>query len=201
MVTSTKKSTRLSDSRNPILSCKTKWPLWCSECSSGGYEFTSVNFYFLPPSGNFNPLVGKASNSVTSKNLKNNDLEKLPHTLSLTHWHTYHFALFYGCIYAHDNKRYHLWSVFSCFFSHYHSSWLLLLQWWWVQLLCVPLRMVNFELWPGETWTVKGETLSSHVISVIQLGWQLWSLDSKNRQNKIIWDFVIYKTEGTHYKS
>lgn len=56
--------------------------------------------------------------------------------------------------------------------------------------------MVNFELWPGETWTVKGETLSSHVISVIQLGWQLWSLDSKNRQNEIIWDFVIYKTEG-----
>lgn len=55
---------------------------------------------------------------------------------------------------------------------------------------------LNFELWPGETWTVKGETLSSHVISVIQLGWQLWSLDSKNRQNKIIWDFVIYKTEG-----
>lgn len=130
-----------------------------------------------------------------------NDLEKLPHTMSLTHWHTYHFALFYDCIHAHDNKRYHLWSVFSCFFSHYHSSWLLLLQWWWVQLLCVPLRMVNFELWPGETWTVKGETLSSHVISVIQLGWQLWCLDSKNRQNKIIWDFVIYKTEGTHYKS
>lgn len=129
------------------------------------------------------------------------NLRSYPHTMSLTHWHTYHFALFYDCIYAHDNKRYHLWSVFSCFFSHYHSSRLLLLQWWWVQLLCVPLRMVNFELWPGETWTVKGETLSSHVISVIQLGWQLWSLDSKNRQNKIIWDFVIYKTEGTHYKS
>lgn len=128
-----------------------------------------------------------------------NDLEKLPHTMSLTHWHTYDFALFYDCIHAHDNKRYHLWSVFSCFFSHYHSSWLLLLQWWWVQLLCVPLRMVNFELWPGETWTVKGETLSSHVISVIR-GWQLWCLDSKNRQNKILWDFVIYKTEETHYK-
>lgn len=82
MVTSTKKSTRLSDSRNPILSCKTKWPLWCSECSSGGYEFTSVNFYFLPPSGNFNPLVGKASNSVTSKNLKNKwPWEVTPHNV------------------------------------------------------------------------------------------------------------------------
>lgn len=82
MVTSTKKSTRLSDSRNPILSCKTKWSLWCSECSSGGYEFTSVNFYFLPPSGNFNPLVGKASNSVTSKNLKNKwPWEVTPHNV------------------------------------------------------------------------------------------------------------------------
>lgn len=88
MVTSTKKSTRLSDSRNPILSCKTKWPLWCSECSSGGYEFTSVSFYFLPPSGNFNPLVGKASNSVTSKNLKNKwPWEVTPHNVldTLTH--------------------------------------------------------------------------------------------------------------------
>lgn len=86
MVTSTKKSTRLSDSRNPILSCKTKWPLWCSECSSGGYEFTSVNFYFLPPSGNFNPLVGKASNSVTSK--KSQEKMTLRSYPTQCPWHT-----------------------------------------------------------------------------------------------------------------
>lgn len=122
----------------------------------GGMNLHVSTFISCHPVEILTHWLGRQVIQLLLKISRKNDLEKVPHTMSLTHWHTYHFALFYDCLHAHDNKRYHLWSVFSCFFSHYHSSWLLLLQWWWVQLLCVPLRMVNFELWPGETWTVKG---------------------------------------------
>lgn len=71
MVISIKKSIWLLDLRNFILLCKIKWFFWCFECLSGGYEFISVNFYFLLFSGNFNLLVGKVSNLVIFKNFKN----------------------------------------------------------------------------------------------------------------------------------
>lgn len=152
----------------------TKWPFWCSKCSGGGYYIYKCQLLFLATQWKFNLLVGIASIQAPQKISRINDLEKLPHTLSLT---LLIILLYFVTVSMHMIINFTTSDLcFSCFFSHYHSSWLLLLQWWWVQLLCVPLRMVNFELWPGETWTLKGETLSSHVISVMGGNFDVWIL-------------------------
>lgn len=53
-----KESTQLSDSRNPILSCIQNGPFDVLSVQVGGITFTSVNFYFLPPSENLTYWLG-----------------------------------------------------------------------------------------------------------------------------------------------
>lgn len=58
MLTSTKKALSCLDSRNPILSCIQNGPFDVLSVQVGGITFTSVNFYFLPPSENLTYWLG-----------------------------------------------------------------------------------------------------------------------------------------------
>lgn len=76
----------------------TKWPFWCSKCSGGGYYIYKCQLLFLATQWKFNLLVGIASIQAPQKISRINDLEKLPHTMSLTHHSSFCFILWlYPC--------------------------------------------------------------------------------------------------------
>lgn len=114
MLTSSKENFQLSKSRYHFFYHAIKMDLLMFQLFRWGVLIYWCQHLFLATQRNLNLLVGKASDSVTSKDLKNKrPWEVTPHNVLDTH----HFALLYDCIYAHVNKLYHLWSVFFLFFQ------------------------------------------------------------------------------------